>query len=131
MLSSLVRYCPNKDKGCQWTGKSEQVERHCETCSKASNVSAELEMKEKDTLISSLKEELAVSLSECSLLETENVHLKDENEKLKKKVQVYDAFFNHGDNSEGMADEKVASLPKSDASHLARLRRYEEKSIYL
>jgi hypothetical protein len=153
MLSSLERYCPNKSEGCEWTGKSEQVKGHYKTCTKKSRGSIAREMEEKDILIALLKGKISASNQKYALLEETNMLLKDENEKLTKQIQVYDAFFNHdnkkthnnandGGCMDGMiADEKLSSPPppsssshsprNSDASNLAKLRQYEKKSVYL
>ena len=154
MLSSLERFCPNKEEGCEWKGSSEQVQGHYKTCTKKS-IARELE--EKDILIALLKGKIAASSEKYARIEKENIFLKDENEKLLKKIQVYDAFFNHDskatDSRDGdrSADEKMSprhithASPRnkshvpdsssanhsSDASNLAKLRNFEKKSVYL
>lgn len=105
MLSSLERYCPNKEEGCEWTGKSDQVKGHVKTCNKKSRSSIAREMEEKDILIALLKGKISASNQKCAKLESEKNSLKSENEKLLKKLQVYDAFFNHNDNKMNDDDE--------------------------
>ena len=147
MLSSLERYCPNKNEGCEWTGKSDMVKSHYKNCSKKSRASINRELEEKDILISLLKGKISASNQKCALLEEENVTLKDENQKLQKKIKVYEAFFNHDtksrqhenidDEKNDDADEKLSQKPvsanrkSSDVSKLANLRNFEKKNIYL
>ena len=99
MLSALERYCPNKAEGCEWTGQSDQVKGHYKTCTKKSRGSIAREIEEKDILIALLKGKLSASSQKYAQIEEENLLLKDENEKLLKKLQVYDAFFNHDKNT--------------------------------
>mmetsp|Transcript_25440 Transcript_25440/g.42886 ORF Transcript_25440/g.42886 Transcript_25440/m.42886 type:complete len:234 (-) Transcript_25440:127-828(-) len=158
MLSSLERYCPNKGEGCEWTGKSDQVKGHYKSCNKKSRSSLVREMEEKDILIALLKGKISASNQKYAKLESENNVLKSENEKLLKKIHVYDAFFNHSDekmgasgNSMGGNDQDKYDSPRggqsvaddkherggpprqatSDASNLAKLRNFEKKSVYL
>lgn len=96
MLASLERYCPNREEGCEWTGKSDQVKGHYKICTmKKPKGSIAREIEEKDILIALLKGKISASNQKCAQIEEENERLKDENEKLLKKIQVYDAFFNH------------------------------------
>lgn len=144
MLGALERYCCNKDEGCKWKGTCDRFEIHLnEECEyqKQKNIFKELE--EKNNLILSLQESLSSSKAIITHLEHENNQLWEENELLKRKLKVYDAFFerntNHdllssdykdtnSNNHNNQNNRRNDSKQTSDVSQLSRLRGLETLS---
>ena len=126
MLAELERYCPNKENGCSWTGMSEQVEAHASKCDKRPHEDLLKEMNEKDEKIKQLRARCAKHEKTISDLKEKTTELQQELSVSRRKLKVYDAFFESSPaikaGSSAEAQAKGSSDSESALQKLLRLR---------
>lgn len=129
MLAALERYCPNKELGCQWQGSCDRLGAHLSSCEWQNPSMLIKKLEEKDVLITLLQERVAQTQSSIARLENENRELMEENERIKRKLKVYDAFFEKGSHSHSELDtssqDTETKQTNSDINKLSRLRKLE------
>jgi hypothetical protein len=132
MLAALERYCPNKDLGCSWQGACDRLPSHLTSCEWQNPTLLLKKLTEKDVLITLLQERLTQTQGKITALESLNDELEEENQLLRRKLKVYDAFFDKGTQNvselDAASQHKESSSNKgqsSDLNKLSRLRQLE------
>lgn len=135
MLAALERYCPHKEMGCGWQGPSDRLASHLSCCEWQNPQQLLKKLEEKDVLITLLQERIAQTQGKIARLETLNEDLREENELLRRKVKVYDAFFEKGTQSNPTSSPSLTPVDSSsqqkdlkqgtDLNRLSRLRQLE------
>jgi hypothetical protein len=129
MLAALERYCPSKEMGCEWQGPSDRLASHLSSCEWQNPQRLIKKLEEKDVLITLLQERISQTQGKISQLESLNEYLTEENELLRRKVKVYDAFFEKGTQSNptdlDSSSQQKDSKQVSDLNRLSRLRQLE------
>jgi hypothetical protein len=129
MLAALERYCPSKEMGCTWQGPCDRLPSHLSSCEWQNPQILIKKLEEKDVLITLLQERILQTQGKITQLESLNEDLLEENELLRRKVKVYDAFFEKG-TQHNPTDLDFSSQQKdlkqvSDVNRLFQLRQLE------
>ncbi len=128
MLGALERYCENREEGCPWQGQCERYSTHQSDCEYKSRNNLSKQLEEKNKVISDLKGKLTLAQNRISELERENESLIESNELMKRKLKVYDAFFERDGMS--LSREPVNEAKTiSDVGKLSRLRGLETLNL--
>lgn len=93
MLAELELYCPNKEHGCEWQGQNEHVTMHLASCEKRPAAELIEEIKVKDAKIKQLRARCLKHEDHVKDLKNRNTELMDDLSICKRKLKVYDAFF--------------------------------------
>jgi hypothetical protein len=131
MLAALERYCPNKEMGCTWQGPCDRLPSHLTGCEWQNPTILLKKLEEKDVLITLLEERLSQTQDKIASLQILSDELAEENQLLKRKLKVYDAFFEKGNHNTSELEASAASQQKesckqpSDLNKLSRLRQLE------
>lgn len=99
LLGELVRYCPNKEHGCEWTGENDNIKSHLKSCRFKSREQLLNELETKDEVINKLKKKNQKLSDRMNSYEQSQSYLKLEIQTLKRKLKVYDAFIREADGS--------------------------------
>lgn len=123
MLAELERYCPNKSEGCQWSGESEHLATHIKDCTFKRKEDMMDEIKRKDEKIASLRVKVESALYQLKRERQKNKDLTTELEICTRKLKVYDAFFEEG---QERAEAKQATNSRGNESELQKILRIRE-----
>ena len=129
MLGELERYCPNRDEGCKWTGESEHLGNHIKDCTFRRREDMLKEIKRKEEKIDYYRGKAEALAKQVKKERQRNEDLLSELQMSKRKLKVYDAFFDESSTKEQA--EKVKSKGGSDGpSALQRVLNLRELKTF-
>lgn len=126
MLAELEVYCPNRARGCGWTGAQELLLKHVNDCEHRPVLEWKVLLQERDERIEALQQrvdllqrEKAVLEDRCAILDTDCSSMSEQLRVCQQRLRVFEALAEGSARGGRKGDETRAT----DADRLQRLSR--------